>query len=230
MNNIEIEMILVQGGTFLMGSPESEVERYDDDDETQHEVALSDFYIGKYPVTQAQWKRIMGGGTGHFGGDDLPVENVSWTDCQEFIAKLNELTGKAYRLPTEAEWEYAARGGAQSKGYLYAGSDDLDEVGWFSENAGSKSHPVGQKKANELGLHDMSGNVWEWCNDWYAAYPTVAQTNPQGPDEGTGRVLRGGSWDHIAQGCRSACRGTWLPGSRFILYGFRLALALQSVG
>ena len=222
---IQPEMILVQGGTFLMGSPESEADRHTD--ETQHEVTLSDFCIGKYPVTQAQWVAVMGNNPSRFKGDDLPVENVNWNDCQKFIAKLNSLTGKAYRLPTEAEWEFAARGGVQSKGYLYAGSDDPNEVAWYNC---VQTQFAGQKKANELGLHDMSGNVWEWCNDRYTAYPTVAQANPQVPAKGAYRVLRGGGWSGPARHCRSAYRNHWRPGNRDFNVGLRLALAPQSVG
>ena len=172
----------------------------------------------------------MGNNPSHFKGDDLPVENVSWDDAQEFITKLNSLTGKAYRLPTEAEWEFAARGGVQSKGYLYAGSNDLKTVGWYWKNSGGQTHPIGTKKPNELGLYDMSGNVWEWCNDWYGDYPTEPQVNPTGLDSGTYRVHRGGSWYSTAQYCRSAYRNYWLPDHRDFFNGFRLALAPQSVG
>jgi formylglycine-generating enzyme required for sulfatase activity len=222
--NFEPEMIFVQGGTFMMGSPENEVGRYDD--ETQHEVTLSDFYIGKCPVTQAQWAAVMGDNPSHFKGDDLPVENVSWTDCQEFIQKLNMLTGKAYRLPTEAEWEYAARGGIYSNGYKYAGSDDLDEVAWRYKNSNLRTHSVGTKKPNELGIHDMSGNVWEWCQDWSGDYPSEPQPqiNPTGPDSGGLRVLRGGSWSIDARRCRSADLGNFVPTIRAYYVGFRLAL------
>jgi formylglycine-generating enzyme required for sulfatase activity len=182
------EMISVKGGTFKMGD--------------KVEVTLSDFEIGKYPVTLKLWTQIMGNNPSHFKGDDLPVEQVSWHDCQAFLKKLNATlpaetpTERAYRLPTEAEWEFAARGGTFSKGYEYSGSNDLDEVGWFDENSGRKTHPVGQKKANELGIHDMSGNVWEWCQDRYDAdyYKNSPADNPKGPASGPYRVLRGGSW------------------------------------
>lgn len=236
------EMVLVKGGTFQMGSPKNETGRYDD--EVQHAVTLSDFEIGKYPVTQKLWSDIMGNNPSSFKGDDLPVEQVSWDDCQEFLKKLNHKTGKKYRLPTEAEWEFAARGGAFSKGFLCAGSNDLNEVGWFWENSGDKTlsgewkaelvtqnkcrtHPVGQKKANELDLFDMSGNVWEWCADWYEQYPSGAQTNPVGPASGSYRVLRGGSWGGDAQYCRVARRLYYAPGLRFYSLGFRLASSPQ---
>ena len=220
------DMVLVKGGTFTMGSPKTEANR--SDDETQHPVTLSDFEIGKYPVTQRLWQEIMGNNPSHFKGDDLPVEKVSWDDVQEFLQKLNaRYPGRRYRLPTEAEWEYAARGGNQSKGFIYAGSNNLDEVGWYVSNAGSKTHSVGQKKANELGLYDMSGNVWEWCVDWYGPYPSDPQTNPRGPESGAGRVGRGGGWGGNPRNCRVACRDHWRPGGRSGSVGFRLASSSQ---
>ncbi|MCC6463309.1 MAG: SUMF1/EgtB/PvdO family nonheme iron enzyme [Saprospiraceae bacterium] len=220
------DMILVKGGTFIMGSPKTEADR--GADETQNEVTLSDFAIGKYPVTQQLWQEIMGNNPSHFKGLDLPVEMVSWDDVQDFLQKLNaRYPGLGYRLPTEAEWEYAARGGSQSKGFIYAGSNKLDEVGWCAANSGFKTQPVGQKKPNELGLHDMSGNVWEWCADWYGPYPSDPQTNPQGPESGTNRVLRGGSWDFNPLHCRVACRSDWRPGGRLLIVGFRLASSPQ---
>ncbi len=216
--SFEPEMVFVEGGTFKMGSNDYDSEK------PIHDVTLSDFYIGKYPVTQAQWHAVMGENPSHFKGcDDCPVENVSWDDVQEFIKKLNDRTGKNYRLPTEAEWEYAARGGNKSKGYKYAGSDNLDEVGWYNGNAGSKTHPVGQKKPNELGIYDMSGNVWEWCADWYGAYPSEPQTNPTGPAKGTDRVVRGGSWVDFDNFCRVSYRFRYNFDFRNLNIGFRLA-------
>ncbi len=221
-NVYEIDMVFVKGGTFTMGSPTSEAFKFGD--ETQHLVTLSDFYIGKYEVTQKQWKEIMGSNPSAFSGcDNCPVEQVSWNDVQEFIKKLNQKTGKNYRLPTEAEWEFAARGGNQSKGTIYSGSNNIDEVAWDNNNSGNKSHPVGMKKANELGLYDMSGNVWEWCNDWYEEYPSGSQTNPKGPSSGTLRVLRGGSWDYRTQFCRSARRNNFNPDKHVNYFGFRMA-------
>ena len=210
------EMVLVKGGAFQMG--EKGVA------EPVHSVTLSNFEIGKYPVTQKLWQDIMGNNPSSFKGNDLPVEQVSWDDCQEFLKKLNaRFPGKTYRLPTEAEWEFAARGGNQSKSFQYAGSNDLKEVGWFAENSGSQPHPVGQKKSNELSLHDMSGNVWEWCNDWYGTYPSMAQTNPLGPESGSRRVRRGGSWNYAPADARVAYRLLWQPDSRYNHLGFRLA-------
>ncbi len=220
------DMIPVKGGAFTMGSPKNEKDR--SYDETEHQVTLSDFLIGKYPVTQRLWKEIMGNNPSQFKGDDLPVETVSWGDVQEFLKKLNaRYPGHRYRLPTEAEWEYAARGGNLSKGFIYAGSNNIDEVAWYTGNSGSKTHPVGQKKANELELYDMSGNVWEWCADWYGDYPSQPQTDPAGPDSGARRVRRGGSWHFDPQFCRVAYRSHWLPGERNSNLGFRLAASPQ---
>ena len=213
-------MVLIKGGAFDMGD-----NRGNSNEKPVHRVVLNDFQLCKYPVTQAQWKQIMGDNPSSFKGDDLPVESVSWNDAQEFIEKLNEMTGQKYRLPTEAEWEYAARGGNQSKGFVYAGSNDIDEVAWHYGNSGNKTHPVGQKKPNELGLFDMSGNVWEWCRDWYAGdyYAKSPEKNPAGPDSGSYRVIRGGSWSIDADGCRVANRDFLGPVNRIVLVGFRPA-------
>jgi formylglycine-generating enzyme required for sulfatase activity len=218
--DLEIEMIHVKGGPFRMGSI-----KYDDE-KPIHEVILSGFFIGKYVVTQAQWTKIMGNNPSYNAqGGNYPVECVSWDDAQDFCARLNMLTGKSYRLPTEAEWEYAARGGNQSQGYEYSGSKKLDEVGWYGENSEGSTHPVGDKSktANELGIHDMSGNVWEWCSDWYGEYPATPQKNPSGPSRGSFRVSRGGSWFNYAKSCRSANRNYYDPLNRFNVLGFRVA-------
>ena len=221
---LNLKMKHIQGGTFLMGSPESEADRRDN--ELQHLVTLSDFYIGVYEVTQAQWVAIMGNNPSEFEGDTLPVEMVSWDEAVKFCYRLSDLTGKTYRLPTEAEWEYAARGGKHSKGYKYAGSNNIDDVAWYWNNNRYGTHPVGQKQANELGLYDMSGNVWEWCNDWHDKnyYQNSPANNPTGPTTGTNRVLRGGSWRYLAQPCRVAYRSSYTPGLRSDSRGFRLAL------
>jgi formylglycine-generating enzyme required for sulfatase activity len=213
----------VQGGTYQMGSPASEKDR--DDDECQHSVTVSSFYMGKYEVTQAQWKAVMGKNPSDFKGcDDCPVENVSWNDVQNFIKKLNEKTGKTYRLPTEAEWEYAARGGDKSQSYIYAGSNNLSGVAWYDGNSGNKTHSVGKKASNELGLYDMSGNVWEWCSDYYKAYP-----NCKGSEEdGRFRVVRGGGWGGNAGYCRAAGRRCGEATRRGLILGFRLvSVSLQ---
>ncbi len=227
------DMVFIKGGAFAMGSPESEEGRYSD--EKQCQVTFSNFLIGKYPVTQKLWKETMDDNPSHFKGDDLPVESVSWDDVRDFLKKLNaRYPGHTYRLTTEAEWEYAARGG-RSVGVtsshahtIFAGSNNLDEVGWYNENADSKTHPVGQKKSNELGLYDMSGNVWEWCADWYGDYPSGPQTNPKGPDSGTNRVYRGGSWGNSPRNCRVASRNHWQADARGSNLGFRLAASPQA--
>ncbi|MFM7153873.1 MAG: formylglycine-generating enzyme family protein, partial [Bacteroidota bacterium] len=192
-----------------------------------HPVTLSDYYIGETEVTQAQWKAVMGDNPSGFNGcDDCPVENVSWNDAQKFITRLNARAGSPrYRLPTEAEWEYAARGGANSRSYQYAGSNDINEVAWYDVNSRFKTHPVKGKKPNELGVYDMSGNVYEWCSDWYGYYLAASQTNPQGPSAGVFRVFRGGGWFDAAGYCRASFRNDDGPGGRGIYLGFRLAAA-----
>jgi formylglycine-generating enzyme required for sulfatase activity len=208
---IEIEMVFVQGGTFAMGAtPEQGNDAYANE-RPAHQVTLSDFYIGKHVVTQRQWEDVMNANPSEFRGKDLPVENVSWDDAQKFIAKLNARTGKNYRLPTEAEWEYAARGGSQSRGYKYSGSNNIDEVAWCGGNSGRTTHPVGKKKPNELGIYDMSGNVWEWCQDWYGPYNGEAQTDPTGAKTGQYRVYRGGSWISDAGRARVSNRNSAAP-------------------
>ena len=226
-NNIEInvkgvsfKMINVEGGTFQMGSNDSEASS---DEKPVHSVTLSDYYIGETEVTQELWEAVMGSNPSGYKGSKNPVENVSWDDCQDFIKKLNKLTGKNFRLPTEAEWEYAARGGNKSRGYKYSGSNTFGDVAWYWHNSSREPHPVGTKTPNELGLYDMSGNVWEWCSDWYGDYSSSSQTNPTGPATGSGRVLRGGSWIGRTS-CRVAFRGNDSPGGRDHLGGFRLAL------
>jgi formylglycine-generating enzyme required for sulfatase activity len=211
-----LEFVKVEGGTFTMGDENLS-------DATPHEVEVSSFYIQKTEVTQELWEAVMGSNPSqNKSWKDNPVTNVSWDDCQAFIKKLNSISGKKCRLPSEAEWEYAARGGKQSKGYKYAGSDNLDEVAWHGGNSNQKIHPVAEKKPNELGLYDMTGNVWEWCNDWYGDYRVKFIKNPQGPDNGTYRVLRGGTLYHYAVDCLVADRGSGDPdfGSNYL--GFRL--------
>ena len=218
----DTEMVFVKGGTFTMGATSEQGSDVDDNEKPTHSVTLSDYYIGKYEVTQAQWRAVMGNNPSNFKGDNLPVENVSWDDIQVFIQKLNERTGKNFRLPTEAEWEYAARGGSQSKGYKYSGSNTLDDVAWYYDNTCVKTYPVGQKQPNELGIYDMSGNVLEWCQDWYDSYSSSSQTNPTGPSSGSRHVLRGGSWNYDAGDCRVSTRGSRNPSNCSYNYGFRL--------
>ncbi|GHT68811.1 hypothetical protein AGMMS50239_34600 [Bacteroidia bacterium] len=219
----EPEMIFVQGGTFTMGCTSEQGSDCYSDEKPAHQVTLSAYYIGKYEVTQKQWQEVMGTNPSYFKGDNLPVEQVSWEDVQDFIVRLNSLTGKNYRLPTEAEWEYAARGGSQSRNTKYSGAYSPDNCAWYSSNSNSKTHPVGTKQANELGIYDMSGNVYEWCSDWYGAYSSTPQTNPTGATLGSGRVYRGGSWGSGAQDVRVPIRNSSTPGLRYSNLGFRLA-------
>ncbi|MDR1369559.1 MAG: formylglycine-generating enzyme family protein [Dysgonamonadaceae bacterium] len=222
----EPEMVFVESGTFLMGTATGQGGREAKDTESpQHSVTVSSFNISKYVVTQGQWKLLMGKEpSGNTKGDNLPVENVSWNDAQEFIRFLNTATGKNYRLPTEAEWEYAARGGAKSKGYKYSGSNNLIDVAWFDEG-GYSLNPVGTKMPNELGIYDMSGNVWEWCGDWAEIYTASSQRDPKGPSSGSFRVKRGGAWLSETRECRVVHRSWGKPNETFgKCLGFRLVL------
>ena len=227
-NGINIEMVKVEAGSFDMGAtPEMRSLQYPyDDEKPDHRVTLTkNYYIGKYEVTQALWQVVMGNNPSRFKGDDLPVERVSWKRCQDFISKLNSLTGKRFRLPTEAEWEYAARGGNKSRGYRYSGSNTLGDVAWYGDNSGSKTHAVGTKQPNELGIYDMSGNVNEWCQDWRGSYSSSPQTNPTGAVSGSYCVDRGGSWLYSAWFSRSSSRGGRTPGGRDGDLGLRLVLS-----
>ena len=219
--NLSDFMVKVDDGTFTMGADDDDLDAADDETPA-HQVTLSSYYICKYEVTQSLWQEVMGSNPSYFKGDNLPVECVSWNDCQEFIDKLNALTGQHYRLPTEAEWEFAARGGNSSRGYKYSGSNVLRDVAWYGDNSGNKKHPVGTKSPNELGLYDMSGNVWEWCSDWYGDYNSSAQTNPDGPSSGAYRVFRGGCWIYVAGYCRVSYREGRSPGFRDNYLGLRL--------
>ena len=224
-NGITIDMVKVEAGTFIMGAT-SEMENPYSWEKTVHQVTLTnDYYIGKYEVTQALWQSVMGSNPSEFKGDNLPVEQVSWNDGQEFISKLNRMTGRKFRLPTEAEWEYAARGGKKSRGYQYSGSSNISDVAWYDGNSGSKTHPVGTKQANELGIYDMTGNVWEWCQDRYGSYVSSSQKNPTGTVRGSNRVYRGGGWDIFAWSCRLSCRNYGPPYFRYDYLGLRLVLS-----
>lgn len=224
VNGVTFEMIPVEGGTFTMGATTEQGDDAFNSEKPAHQVTLSSYAIGKYPVTQELWKVVMGNNPSEFKGKNLPVESISWNDCQEFIKKLNNLTGKKFRLPTEAEWEYAARGGKKSKGYKYSGSNNLNNVAWYHDNSEDKTHPVVEKKPNELGIYDMSGNVWEWCNDWYGGYQSSAVSNPTGPASGSCRMCRGGGWINDGRRCRVSSRDYAPPGSRGSFLGLRLAL------
>jgi formylglycine-generating enzyme required for sulfatase activity len=211
-------MIRIEPGNFMIGSSNG-----DPDEMPVHQVTISKpFLLGKYEVTQAEWRSIMGTNPSHFLGDDLPVDNVSWKDCQELIRMLNTRTGGGWRLPTEAEWEYACRAGTIDD---YAGV--LDEMAWYEKNSGYTTHPVGQKRPNAWGLYDMHGNVWEWCQDWEGAYSLWDVPNPVGPSSGLFRVIRGGNWKTSAAKCRSAEREWNSPGFRSYSLGLRLARNIQ---
>ncbi len=229
VKGVEFKMIKVEGGTFSMGATSEQGNDAYSVEKPVHSVTLSDYYIGETEVTQELWQAVMGSNPSWFkGNNQRPVESVSYDDCQKFIEKLNELTGNNFRLPTEAEWEYAARGGKYSKNYVYkySGSDNPDEVAWYRDNNGITTHPVKTKKANKLGLYNMSGNVWEWCNDKYGSnyYQNSPQTNPTGPSKGEYRVVRGGSWDHLVRDARVSDRGYDTPDDRSSYGGLRLAL------
>ena len=212
-NGVSFNMIKVEGGTFSM------------DHEANYKVTLSTYNIGETEVTRMLWYAVMGADPSDFKGDlSRPVEMVSWDDCQTFITKLNKLTGKHFRLPTEAEWTFAARGGNKSGNYRYAGSDNLDDVAWYDGNSVNEPHPVATKIANELGLYDMLGNLWEWCQDWYDDYNSGSQTNPTGPNEGYYRVSRGGSWRNDPSFFRMSFRSGNNPAYKWDDRGFRLAL------
>ena len=224
VNGIKYNMVWVDGGTFRMGATSEQGSDADSGDKPVHSVTLSGYYIGKTEVTQALWQAVMGSNPSDLKGDDLPVECVSWDDCQEFIRKLHSLTGENFRLPTEAEWEFACRGGNNSRGYKYSGSNYIDDVAWYWDNSGDKTHPVATKLPNELGIYDMTGNVLEWCADWYGDYSSGAQTNPKGPYDGSDRVARGSSSWSYASSCRSSLRDFSNPGDRYGGIGLRLSL------
>lgn len=244
VNGESFEMISVEGGTFTMGCTGEQGGDCENNEKPAHEETLDTFYIGKYEVTQKLWSAVMGANlnrSSNSGCEDCPAEQVSWNDAQVFISKLNILTDRTFRLPTEVEWEYAARGGKRSKGYKYSGSNQIDEVAWYIQNYqkskyGKKetTHPVGMKIPNELGLYDMSGNVWEWCNDWYTKeyYHDGKPVHPEWPYKGATlffrRILRGGSWGGSAKGCRVSYIDYDVEAYRDEYGGFRLVLASDS--
>ena len=228
VEDLIFEMVAVQSGTITIGCTPEQGDDCRDSEKPAHRINVSDFYIGKYEVTQAQWKAVMGNNPSNFIGDNLPVERVSWNDVQEFIGKLNDLTGQQYRLPTEAEWEFAARGGLNSNNYKYSGSNIAAEVAWIESNSEKTTHEVGTKLPNELGIYDMSGNVLEWCNDWLGQYTDIGKVNPKGAGSGSYRVGRGGSWNSADRMVRVAARSGNIPDSRAINLGFRLAYSAKS--
>ena len=232
VGGVSFTMVAVQGGTFTMGATSEQGGDASDGEKPAHSVTLSSYYIGQTEVTQELWQAVMGSNPSRFEGSNRPVECVSWDDCQEFLSRLNRITGEHFRLPTEAEWEFATRGGSRSRGYKYSGSDNIYDVAWFDKNSydkGSSSpdygtHAVATKLPNELGLYDMSGNVWEWCSDWYGSYSSSAQSNPTGPSSGSFRVIRGGSWSSYAGYCRVSDRYDCSLDCRSNGLGLRLAL------
>ena len=223
VNGVKFTMIAVEGGTFTMGATDEQRGDAFDDEVPTHKVTLAGYLIGQTEVTQELWQAVMGSNPCEFKGNNLPVECVSWYDCQKFIEKLNSLTGEKFRLPTEAEWEFAARGGNKSKGYKYSGSNDIEMVAWHKGNSSDRTHQVAGKQPNELGIYDMTGNVWEWCSDWYGDYGSVSQTNPTGSETGTDRIYRGGSWLSKMEACRVSHRNSYFPASKSKILGLRLA-------
>ena len=225
---------IVGAGTLMIGATSEQGDDAYFDERPAHNVTISEFYMGRTEVTQPLWEAVMGSNPSDFKGDLRPVEEVSRNDCQQFLQRLNNIKSQllppdlknwVFRLPTESEWEYAARGGQKSRHYKYAGSNNIDEVAWYDGNSGHQTHNVKQKKPNELGLYDMSGNVREWCSDWKSSYPSYSVTNPQGASSGQSRVGRGGCWLLIARSCRVASRNGDSPGYCSHFLGFRLVLA-----
>jgi len=218
---IEPVMVWVEGGTFTMGCTDGECNPAE---LPTHQVTLNSFYIGKYQITQKEWFATMLDNPSYHRGDNIPVHYISRNDAEKYISTLNAATGKKYRLPTEAEWEYAARGGNKSQGYIYSGSDDIDAIAWYQDNCHAPRN-VGTKQPNELGIYDMSGNVWEVCSDWWSLYTENNQTNPTGPATGTLIVMRGGAWNMYPMYIRVAARTNWAPETRALTIGFRLVLS-----
>ncbi len=240
VKGVSFDMIYVEGGTFQMGATSEQGDDAESDEKPAHSVTLDSYYAGETEVTQALWEAVMGSNPSSFNkGGAYPVEYVSWDDIvNDFLPKLNRLTGQTFRLPTEAEWEYAARGGSKSRGYKYSGSNILSEVAWYGYVDDSDANrtintattmPVKRKRPNEQGLYDMSGNVWEWCQDWYDGkyYSSSPSRNPKGPAAGSDRVLRGGSWINFAGYCRVSLRDGYDPDGRSYDNGFRLFLSSQ---
>jgi formylglycine-generating enzyme required for sulfatase activity len=225
VRGVPFEMVFVEGGSFMMGCDTNSV-RCIRDEVPMHRVTLSDFYIGKSEVTQLLWQAVMGNNPSKLKGDHLPVELVSYKDCQTFIKRLSEITGRQFAMPTEAQWEYSARGGNKSRGYKYSGSNDIDAVAWYSGNSGGRPRRVADKLPNELGIYDMTGNVFEWCSDWYNEkyYESSPEESPTGFALGTFRVFRGGSWRNTPQFCNVTRRNYIRPDKRYNDLGLRLVL------
>lgn len=225
IKGVSFNMRKIYGGTFQMGTTLEDDDQAFNEETVVHNVTLSNYYIGETEVTQALWDKVAGNNPSHFSGASLPVERVSYDMItQKFIPVLNNLTGKTFRLPTEAEWEFAAKGGNDATGYRYSGSNDASEVSWHNGNSQNQTHSVKSKRCNEQYLYDMSGNVWEWCQDWHGLYSDTAQTNPQGPATGQFRIVRGGAWSDGVRYSRTTCRMRYLPGAQNHFLGFRLAM------
>ena len=228
VGSVTFTMIPVKGGTFQMGATKEQTGEARKDEKPVHTVTLDNFQIGETEASQALWREVMGSNPSTYKGNDLPVTNVTWEDCQEFIKKLNERTGKQFRLPTEAEWEFAARGGTASKGYMFSGSDEVRSVAWHNRDSNRDRHngpyAIKSKDPNELGIYDMSGNVNEWCQDWFGDYTADPQTNPQGPATGKEHVYRGGSWWYYGMSCRVSRRNSGVKDVRGVI-GLRLAMS-----
>lgn len=225
VNNIAFNMVYIEGGSFMMGAMDNNIFAAEDE-KPVHKVTLSDYWIGETQVTQALWFAVMGNNPSSFKGNpNRPVESVSWYECQKFIDKLNDLTGLAFHIPTEAQWEFAARGGKNSKNkFLFSGSNSIREVAWYSENSDGAPHPVKGLKPNSLGVYDMSGNVWEWCQDWYGRYNDDVKKDPIGPQNGIVRVIRGGGWNYDSAGCRVSFRARHSLIEKNNYIGLRLSL------
>ncbi|MBQ8607260.1 MAG: formylglycine-generating enzyme family protein [Bacteroidaceae bacterium] len=228
VSGVSFNMIRVKKGTFTMGATSEQTGAFSDEKPAHTVTLTSSYYMGETEVTQELYQAVVGSNPSTYSGTQKPVTDVSWNDCQTFITKLNNLTGLTFRLPTEAEWEYAARGGSKSKGYQYSGSNTIGDVAYYLDNNEffcSGATNVKSKSPNELGLYDMSGNVSEWCQDWYGSYSSSAQTNPTGPTSGSSRVIRGGAFVSYAWGCRVANRGSFTPSYACNNNGFRLVLS-----
>ena len=227
IKDISFTMKYVKGGSFKMGATSEQTDDAKDNESPVHRVKVSSFYMGETEVTQDLWNAVMDNNPSYFKGDNLPVDRIKWDDCQEFIRRLNSLSNNLYhfRLPTEAEWEYAARGGKHSNGTKYSGGSEINSVAWFADNSSKTTHSVKSKLPNELGLYDMNGNVWEWCSDWFDNYKSKKQTDPQGPTTGIYRVLRGGSWMDRAERCRVSLRNPYWPTEGPHTVGFRIVMS-----
>ena len=227
-SGMSLDLVWVEGGTFVMGNNQARGVKYSyQSSRPEHSVTVDGFFIARCEVTQALWRAVMGGNPSKFNSNpDLPVDCVSWDEAQQFAIMLNQLTGHRFRLPTEAEWEYAARGGRRAKDTPFAGSDrnGLDRCAWYCVNSQGSTHPVGSLQPNELGLYDMGGNVAEWCLDWAGEYPDTPQDNPRGPRQGEHRILRGGHYNSTSSACSVFDRGWYIPSGKYEYYGFRLIM------